>query len=100
MQIQVANLQEILVGTRKKVVVQGRDLILINHDGRILAFDEKCSHRGCSLLKGALAGNSIECPCHSARFNIISGKVTQGPATKPINVYQVSVKNGTIAINI
>jgi Rieske Fe-S protein len=49
---------------------------------------------------GALADNSIECPCHSARFNIIIRKVTQGPATKPINVYQVSVENGTIAINI
>ena len=100
MPVQVANLQEISVGTRKKFVVQGRDLILINHDGKILAFDEKCSHRGCSLLKGALVGNSVECPCHSARFNIISGKVTQGPATKPITVYQVTVENGTISINI
>jgi 3-phenylpropionate/trans-cinnamate dioxygenase ferredoxin subunit len=100
MPMQVASLQEVPVGKRKAVAVQGRGLILLNHDGRILAFDERCSHRGCSLLKGALAGNSIECPCHSACFNIISGKVIKGPATEPIGVYRVSIENEMIAVDI
>jgi 3-phenylpropionate/trans-cinnamate dioxygenase ferredoxin subunit len=100
MSVQVAKLQEIPSGSRKNITVSGKSLILLNNDGKILAFDEKCTHRGCSLLKGKLIGNNIECPCHSARFNIISGKVAQGPATQPIAVYPVTVENGSIMINI
>ncbi len=98
MAVQVAKLQEIPSGSRINVTVSGKSLILLNNDGKVLAFDEKCTHRGCSLLKGKLAGNTIECPCHSARFNIISGKVTQGPATQPIAVYPVTVENGNITL--
>lgn len=100
MSVQVANLQEIPAGARKKVSVQGHELILLNHNGTIYAIEEKCTHRGCSLLKGTMVGNSIECPCHQARFNIVSGKVTQGPATKPIAVFPTTVENGIITINL
>jgi len=98
--IQAAKLQDLPSGSRKNVTVSGKSLILLNNYGKILAFDEKCTHRGCSLLKGKLIGNSIECPCHLARFNIISGKVTQGPATQPMGVYPVAVENGSIMIGI
>jgi 3-phenylpropionate/trans-cinnamate dioxygenase ferredoxin subunit len=93
MSVQIAKLQEIPSGSRKNITVSGKSLILLNIDGKFYAFDEKCSHRGCSLLKGKLIGNSIECPCHLARFNVISGKVTQGPATQPVAVYPVTVEN-------
>jgi nitrite reductase/ring-hydroxylating ferredoxin subunit len=98
MSVQIAKLQEIASGSMKKVTVSGKNLILLNNGGKILAFDEKCTHRGCSLLKGKLVGNNIECPCHQARFNITSGKATQGPATQPIAVYPVSVENGDIIL--
>lgn len=100
MPVEIAKLQDVPSGSRKNVTVSGKSLILLNNDGKILAFEEKCTHRGCSLLKGKLIGNNIECPCHLARFNIISGKVTQGPATQPLVVYPVTVENGTIMINI
>ncbi|MGD0153371.1 MAG: Rieske 2Fe-2S domain-containing protein [Thermacetogeniaceae bacterium] len=100
MPVQVAKLQDVPAGKLKKIDLQGRAILLINHDNSIYAIEEKCTHRGCSLAAGKLVGNSIECPCHQARFNIISGKVTQGPATKPLAVYQVAVESGMIAINL
>jgi nitrite reductase/ring-hydroxylating ferredoxin subunit len=52
--VEIAKLQDVPSGSRKNVTVSGKSLILLNNDGKILAFEEKCTHRGCSLLKGKL----------------------------------------------
>ncbi len=100
MMVKVAKLQDLPDGARKKIAVEGHNVLLLNHNGKIYAIDDKCAHLGCSLSKGKLVGNNIECPCHGARFNIASGKVAQGPATASIAAYQVSVENGMIALEI
>jgi nitrite reductase/ring-hydroxylating ferredoxin subunit len=100
MMVKVAELQDLPRGARKKIKVESHNLLLLNHNGQIYAIDEKCSHLGCSLLKGKFLGNDFECPCHGAVFSIAFGTVVRGPTTKPIAVYRVSVENGMIALDI
>jgi len=100
MMVKVAELQDLPRGARKKAKVGGHNVLLLNHNGQIYAIEEKCTHLGCSLLKGKFLGNNFECPCHGAVFSIPLGTVVKGPASKPITVYQVSVENGMIALDI
>jgi nitrite reductase/ring-hydroxylating ferredoxin subunit len=38
------------------------------------------------------------CQCHGSEFDITTGAVVSGPATQPLNVYEVQVTEGSIRI--
>jgi len=100
MMVKVAELKDLPPGSRKKIRVEGHNVLLLNHNGEIYAIGEKCPHLGCSLSKGKFLGNNFECSCHGAVFSIALGTVVKGPATEPIAVYRVSVENGMISLEI
>jgi nitrite reductase/ring-hydroxylating ferredoxin subunit len=76
----------------------GRPIVLTRLGGRIYAFQETCSHRRCSLARGEIEGRSVCCPCHGATFDIETGAVVRGPATTPIQTYDVSVADGLVTL--
>ena len=54
--------------------------VLYNADGIFSAYSLTCTHLGCTLEED---GEGFACPCHGSCFTS-DGKVTQGPATKPL----------------
>ncbi|UCI32644.1 Rieske (2Fe-2S) protein [Mesorhizobium sp. B4-1-4] len=44
-------------------------------------------------------GLAIMCQCHGSRFDITTGAVIHGPATRPLNVYDVREVEGGIQIH-
>jgi len=80
--------------------VEGKPIAVANVDGRLFAFDDVCTHRGCSLTPGRLDGTSITCPCHASVFQVTDGSVTAGPATRPLGTYEVQVVDDEISILI
>ena len=67
---------------------------------RLYAFDDLCSCAGesCPLSGGLLAGTTIMCQCHGSRFDITTGAVINGPATEPLNLYEVQEADGGIQV--
>ena len=70
--------------------------------GRFYAFDDlcTCTDEACPLSGGLLVGTTIMCQCHGSRFDITSGAVVDGPAIKPLTVYEVQSTDGSIQIRI
>src|SRR5690349_15588634 len=60
-------------------------------DDRLYAFDDlcTCAERACPLSGGLLEGTTVMCQCHGSRFDITTGAVINGPATKALNTYNV-----------
>jgi 3-phenylpropionate/trans-cinnamate dioxygenase ferredoxin subunit len=69
-------------------------------DDRLYAFDDlcTCADQACPLSGGLLTGTTIMCQCHGSRFDITSGAVITGPATEPLNGYEVQEVEGSIQI--
>jgi 3-phenylpropionate/trans-cinnamate dioxygenase ferredoxin component len=69
-------------------------------DGRLYAFDDLCTcgKRACPLSGGLLTGTTLMCQCHGSRFDIATGAVLNGPATEPLNGYEVHETGGNIQI--
>jgi 3-phenylpropionate/trans-cinnamate dioxygenase ferredoxin subunit len=71
-------------------------------DHRLYAFDDlcTCTYEACPLSGGLLTGTTIMCQCHGSLFDITTGAVINGPATKPLNMYQVQEVEGSIRIRV
>jgi len=67
---------------------------------RLYGFDDLCTCGGdpCPLSGGLLTGTTAMCQCHGSRFDITTGAVVNGPATEPLNVYDVQEVDGTLRI--
>ena len=60
--------------------------------GHFYAFDDTCTHMGCSLASGALEGTTVTCPCHGSQFDVTTGAVLRGPAQRPVRSRAVRVE--------
>jgi nitrite reductase/ring-hydroxylating ferredoxin subunit len=67
---------------------------------RLYAFDDlcTCADQACPLSGGLLTGATLMCQCHGSRFDVTTGAVINGPATEPLNVYDVQEAAGDIQI--
>ena len=72
--IDVAQISEVPAGSMKYVEVQGKEILLVNAEGKIYATDNRCGHMNGPLSMGTLQGNVVECALHHARFDVTTGK--------------------------
>ncbi|SRR6266436_870217 len=66
--------------------------------GRLYAFDDACTHMGCSLGEGKLENATVTCPCHGSEFDATSGAVVRGPAQRPVRSRSVQVEGDELQI--
>jgi Rieske Fe-S protein len=64
--------------------------------GTFAAFSAICTHQGCAV--DAVAGGTINCPCHGSKFKIADGSVANGPASQALEKKNVTVANGKITL--
>ena len=69
---------------------------------RLYAFDDlcTCTREACPLSGGLLLATTIMCQCHGSRFDITTGAVINGPATKALNIYEVQETEGSVRIRV
>ena len=95
---EVGKASEIADGQMRAADLEGERVTIANVGGTYYAFEEACSHVGCSLTEGTLEGTAVVCPCHGSRFDIATGAVLQGPARRPVKHYQVQVNGDNLSI--
>ncbi|MGW6217361.1 Rieske (2Fe-2S) protein [Streptomyces sp. NPDC055109] len=68
--------------------------------GVLHAFDDlcTCTDDPCPLSAGLLTEKVIMCQCHGSEFDITTGTVRQGPATRQLTVYGVQVVDGDLRV--
>ncbi len=95
-EIFLANVDEIPVGTGKKVMVDESLTILVTHpkQDQFRAFSATCTHAGC-IVSGVQEGQ-IACGCHGARFNTDSGEPERGPAKSPLGKITLEVRGNEL----
>ena len=77
MALKIARLDELYDGFRRVVRVNGLEVVLLPHKGEIVVFDARCPHQEFSLANGAIQGDSLICPRHGLRFNLLTGQCLQ-----------------------
>jgi nitrite reductase/ring-hydroxylating ferredoxin subunit/uncharacterized membrane protein len=82
-----------------RVLIDGEPVLLTRtRDDRLVAYAERCSHRGGPLAEGRREGDCVVCPWHGSRFSLQDGSVRCGPATRPQPAYEVRVDDGQVRL--
>jgi len=93
MMIRVGSAKDVTLGRMHVFDVEGTKVNVANVNGHLYAFDDRCTHAGCSLSQGTLHGTMVTCPCHGSKFDVTSGAVLRGPATRPLRLRLVQVEH-------
>ena len=98
--VTIGQVSDIGEGEMKQVKVAGTRVAIANVAGTFYAFGDTCTHMGCSLSEGDLEETTVTCPCHGSMFDVTTGQVLRGPATKPEPSYMVEVRDGALWIEV
>ena len=98
--VDVATGDELAPGERIVFEVAHHVIALFNVEGDYYAVADVCTHDDGPLADGRLLGCEIECPRHYARFDLRDGSVTMPPAVRPLKIYPVRIKNGSVQIGL
>ncbi len=96
--MKVASTKDLEPDKMMGVKAGGRPILVVNVKGNYYAIGNVCTHMGCLLSGGGLEGETVTCPCHGSKFDVKTGKVVAGPATKPVSSYQVTVERDEIKV--
>jgi nitrite reductase/ring-hydroxylating ferredoxin subunit len=96
MLVRIGKATDVAEGQMRVFDVEGTAINVSNAGGNLYAFDDTCTHAGCSLADGELDGTTVTCACHGSRFDITSGAVVRGPAERPVRSRAVRVEGADL----
>jgi nitrite reductase/ring-hydroxylating ferredoxin subunit len=112
--LEVARTGDLAIGTMKKVLSEGRELLLARTAGDFYCSDNRCPHLSGDLSRGTLAGKVVTCPEHFSQFDLASGAVLRwtnltgtvarmdrlAHPPKPLTVYEVKVEGDRVLVRL
>ena len=106
----VAAVRDIPPGSRKRVMVKNRPVVVFNVDGEFFGILDRCPHQGGSLCEGKLIGlveanepgdyaytrrgEILRCPWHGWEFDIRTGRSRIDPDRLKTPAFAVAVAAG------
>jgi len=111
--IEVAKIEELKSGTMKRVIAEGREILLARVGDKYYATDNRCPHMKGDLSQGKLEGTVVTCPVHGSQFDISNGQVMRwlkgglmsklGGAlkmSKTLTVYNMKVEGNIVSVEV
>ena len=98
MLVRIENAKDINAGEMRVFDIAGTKVTVASIDGQLHAFDDTCTHRGCSLAKGRLDGTTVTCTCHGSQFDVTTGEVLRGPAQRGVRSRLVRMEGENLMV--
>ncbi len=97
--IRICSTEDVPKGTAVRAVTGELELAIVHgEDDNYYAVYDECSHAAVALSEGEIDGCTIECWLHGSRFDLRTGDPTGLPATEPVPVYPVEIRDGDIFV--
>jgi toluene monooxygenase system ferredoxin subunit len=90
--------QDLWSGEKIGLEIDGRKLLLVNVDGIVHAFEDRCAHQAWPLSRGKLVGRQLTCALHQWCYDACTG-LGLNPAGVALRSYGVQVSGGQIRVD-
>lgn len=95
----VAKLSELWSGEKVGLRVEGKRVLLVNVDGIVYAYEDKCPHLGVTLSEGCLDGARLTCFAHHWEYDVCAGTGVN-PATARLRPVPLRLENDDVLVDI
>ena len=96
----VASVADLPAGQMRLCHVAGEEVLLCSAPGGLFALRNRCPHAESPLHEGRLRQNSISCPLHGARFDLMTGRALGGTGYRPLTCFPVKVEGGRVRVGM
>jgi toluene monooxygenase system ferredoxin subunit len=83
----------------KRIALGSVDVVLLNADGTVRAYQDRCPHQGVRLSEGRLAGCQLTCRAHEWQFDALTGEGSN-PRGSRLRQFKVSVEAGELMVDV
>lgn len=97
--VYAAKISELSKVGKKKVTIDGQDILIVHTEEGYFAVENTCPHMGGSLYEGVLNDHFITCPRHGTTFDIKDGKVHQPGKLMMFKVNPNALKSFPVALS-
>jgi nitrite reductase/ring-hydroxylating ferredoxin subunit/uncharacterized membrane protein len=99
--VMVGHVDDLEDDQMKLVRINGKRYALTRTNDVYTLVDDGCTHRGGSLAGGVLIKGVVQCLWHGSQFDVKTGEVRCGPATRKIRAYDVKKqKDGRLVVEL
>jgi 3-phenylpropionate/trans-cinnamate dioxygenase ferredoxin subunit len=99
--LRVCSVGDVAKGETVAATVDGTPIALVHaDDDNFYAVYDECSHASIPLSEGEVDGCTLECWLHGSRFDLRTGEPTGLPATEPVPVYPVEIRDGDVYVSL
>lgn len=98
----ISPLVDLYDGCRVSVKIGRHSLLLVQCDGEVSIFDNRCPHMDAPLATGALTSGSIVCRAHGIAFDLTTGRAA-GPLADVLdclNFYPVVYQGSFVGVEL
>ena len=101
-EIILGRLDELKDGGARRFDVEGHRVAVVRIGDSVYAIGDRCSHADYSLSEGEVDpdAKTLECWKHGSTFDLRTGEPETLPATQPVPVYSVSVRDGDVVLTL
>jgi nitrite reductase/ring-hydroxylating ferredoxin subunit len=94
-----ASADELWIGEMRAATLGGRPVLLVNVEGQVRAFEDRCAHQGIPLSRGQLASGILTCGAHEWQYEAATGRCLN-PCGITLRTFPVEVRDGQIWVDV
>ena len=98
--VAVGSVSDFADGKPTRADAQGTPVLVTRAGSTWGAVGAVCSHAGGPLDEGTFCDGIVSCPWHDSHFDVVTGRIAQGPATFAQPRYEVVVNGESVSVRL
>jgi|1185.fasta_scaffold262913_2 nitrite reductase/ring-hydroxylating ferredoxin subunit len=92
--------EELAIGAPTAINVGGRDVCVLRTGSEVLAFENRCPHRGHPLSEAECVDGVLRCALHGWEFSLPDGNAVSPPAPFSLEPLEVRISDGVVEVSV